>query len=72
MDEIKEVAGSVAGDVVPFDNVVEKNGDVRLEKTYTLNIQDPMCAQAKKFQSNLDGFQLPSAVSKVRRGSVIR
>ena len=65
MDEIKEgVAGSVAVDVVPFDNVVEKNGDVRLEKTYTRNIQDLMCAQAKQFQSNLEGFQLPSAVSK--------
>lgn len=64
-DEIKEgVAGSVSGDVVPFDNVVEKNGDNQLQRTYTRNIDDLMCQAAKQFQSNLDGFKLPSAVSK--------
>ena len=65
MDEIKEgVQGSVTGDVVPFDNGVQKNGDDRLQQTYTRNIQDMMCQQARKFESNLKGFELPSAVAK--------
>ena len=62
-DEIKEgVAGSVAGDVQPYPNAVQKTSDVKLEEVYTTTAAKEACAQQSAYTKaqvgSLPGFGL--------------